>query len=210
MAVTKTLTNFKSRLAGGGARNNLFEVTLPSFPAAAEEFWGEGENESNTKFSFMCKAAQLPASTIASVPVPFRGRELKVAGDRTFDPWTVTIINDEDFGLRTSFEAWMNKLSKLNDATGVTNPTSYMTNAYVKQLGRGAEKFVEENTGGESSVLRTYKFYDIFPTNVSAIELSYDSTNTIEEFQVEFQVQYFTIGETEQAATTDDAEGTVQ
>ena len=210
MAVTKTLTNFKSRLEGGGARNNLFEVTLPSFPAAADEFWKQGENEANTKFSFLCKAAQLPASTVASVAVPFRGRELKVAGDRTFEPWTVTIINDEDFGLRTAFEAWMNKLSKLNDATGVTNPTSYMTNAFVKQLGRGKQKFVESNDGGESAILRTYKFYDIFPTNVSAIELSYDSTNTIEEFQVEFQVQYFTIGEQEESAASDDQAGTVQ
>ena len=210
MAVTKTLTKFKSRLAGGGARNNLFEVTLPAFPAAAEEFWKQGENEANTKFSFLCKAAQLPASTVASVAVPFRGRELKVAGDRTFEPWTVTIINDEDFGLRTAFEAWMNKLSKLNDATGVTNPTSYMTNAFVKQLGRGKQKFVESNDGGESAILRTYKFYDIFPTNVSAIELSYDSTNTIEEFQVEFQVQYFTIGEQEESAASDDQAGTIQ
>jgi len=210
MATTKTLSNFKSRLAGGGARPNLFEVTLPSFPGAAEDFWGEGENESNTKMSFLCKAAQLPASTVASVPVAFRGRELKVAGERTFDPWTVTIINDEDFGLRTSFEAWMNKLSKLNDATGVTNPTSYMTNAYVKQLGRGKEKFSSENVGGESSVLRTYKFYDIWPSNVSAIELSYDTTNTVEEFTVEFQVQYFTIGEAEQDASSDDQEGTIQ
>ena len=210
MAVTKTLSQFKSRLAGGGARNNLFEVTIPAFPAAAEEFWNEGENESNTKMSFLCKAAQLPASTVAPINVPFRGRELKVAGDRTFDPWTVTIINDEDFGLRTSFEQWMNKLSKLNDATGVTNPTSYMTNAYVKQLGRGFERFSELNDGGESAVLRTYKFYDIFPTSVSAIDLSYDSTNTIEEFQVEFQVQYFTVGETEESATSDDAAGTIQ
>ena len=210
MAVTKTLSDFKSRLAGGGARNNLFEVSLPAFPGAAEDFWGEGQDESNTKFSFLCKAATLPASTIASIPVPFRGRELKVAGDRTFEPWVVTIINDEDFGLRTSFEAWMNKLSKLNDATGVTNPTSYMTNAYVKQLGRGFEKFSETNVGGESSVLRTYKFYDIFPTNVSAIDLSYDSTNTIEEFQVEFQVQYFTIGEVEQSAASDDQADTIQ
>jgi hypothetical protein len=210
MATTKTLSNFKSRLAGGGARPNLFEVTLPSFPGAAEDFWGEGENESNTKMSFLCKAAQLPASTVASVPVAFRGRELKVAGERTFDPWTVTIINDEDFGLRTSFEAWMNKLSKLNDATGVTNPTSYMTNAYVKQLGRGKEKFATENTGGESSVLRTYKFYDIWPSNVSAIELSYDTTNTVEEFTVEFQVQYFTIGEREESGSSDDQEGTIQ
>ena len=210
MAITKTLSDFKSRLEGGGARNNLFEVTIPSFPAAAEEFWAEGDNESNTKFSFLCKAAQLPASTVASVPVPFRGRELKVAGDRTFDPWTVTIINDEDFGLRTSFEAWMNKLSKLNDATGVTNPTSYMTNAYVKQLGRGYQRFSESNTGGESAVLRTYKFYDIFPTNISAIDLNYEASNQIEEFTVEFQVQYFTIGETEESAASDDQAGTIQ
>ena len=210
MATTKTLSNFKSRLAGGGARPNLFEVTIPAFPGAASDFWGEGENESNTKMSFLCKAAQLPASTVASVPVAFRGRELKVAGERTFDPWTVTIINDEDFGLRTSFEAWMNKLSKLNDATGVTNPSSYMTNAYVKQLGRGKEKFADVNVGGESSILRTYKFYDIWPSNVSAIELSYDTTNTIEEFTVEFQVQYFSIGESEEDASSEDEEGTIQ
>ena len=210
MAQTKTLSNFKSRLAGGGARPNLFEVTLPSFPGAAEDFWGEGENESNTKMAFLCKAAQLPASTVAEIPVAFRGRQLKVAGERTFDPWTVTIINDEDFGLRTSFEAWMNKLSKLNDATGVTNPTSYMTNAYVKQLGRGKEKFATENVGGESSVLRTYKFYDIWPTNVSAIQLSYDTEGTIEEFDVTFAVQYFTIGETEESGSSDDQVGTIQ
>jgi len=210
MAQTKTLSNFKSRLAGGGARPNLFEVTLPSFPGAAEDFWGEGENESNTKMAFLCKAAQLPASTVAEIPVAFRGRQLKVAGERTFDPWTVTIINDEDFGLRTSFEAWMNKLSKLNDATGVTNPTSYMTNAYVKQLGRGKEKFAAENVGGESSVLRTYKFYDIWPTNVSAIQLSYDTEGTIEEFDVTFAVQYFTIGETEESGSSDDQQGTIQ
>ena len=210
MAQTKTLSNFKSRLAGGGARNNLFEVTLPSFPGAASDFWGEGENESNTKMSFLCKAAVLPASNVPEIPVAFRGRILKVAGDRTFDPWTVTIINDEDFGLRTSFEAWMNKLSKLNDATGVTNPNSYMTNAYVKQLGRGKEKFATENVGGESSVLRTYKFYDIWPTNVSAIQLSYDTEGTIEEFDVTFAVQYFTIGETEESGSSDDQQGTIQ
>jgi hypothetical protein len=210
MAQTKTLSNFKSRLAGGGARNNLFEVTLPSFPGAASDFWGEGENESNTKMSFLCKAAVLPASNVPEIPVAFRGRILKVAGDRTFDPWTVTIINDEDFGLRTSFEAWMNKLSKLNDATGVTNPTSYMTNAYVKQLGRGSKRFSEENVGGESSVLRTYKFYDIWPTNVSEISLGYDQSDAIEEFTVTFAVQYFTIGEAEESGSSDDQVGTIQ
>ena len=210
MAQTKTLSNFKSRLAGGGARNNLFEVTLPSFPGAASDFWGEGENESNTKMSFLCKAAVLPASNVAEIPVAFRGRILKVAGDRTFDPWTVTIINDEDFGLRTSFEAWMNKLSKLNDATGVTNPNSYMTNAYVKQLGRGKERFSTENVGNESSVLRTYKFYDIWPTNVSEIALGYDQSDSIEEFTVTFAVQYFTIGEAEESGSSDDQIGTIQ
>lgn len=210
MAQTKTLSNFKSRLAGGGARNNLFEVTLPSFPGAASDFWGEGENESNTKMSFLCKAAVLPASNVPEIPVAFRGRILKVAGDRTFDPWTVTIINDEDFGLRTSFEAWMNKLSKLNDATGVTNPNSYMTNAYVKQLGRGKERFSTENVGNESSVLRTYKFYDIWPTNVSEITLGYDQSDSIEEFTVTFAVQYFTIGEAEESGSSDDQIGTIQ
>lgn len=210
---TKSITDFKSKLAGGGARPNLFEVSIPAFPGAANAFWsgasGDDESENptanaNENFRFLCKAAQLPASTVASVPVAFRGRELKVAGERTFDPWTVTIINDEDFSLRTAFEGWMNKLSKLDDATGVTSPTSYMTDAYVHQLGRSSTKFAPTNTGGTSSILRTYKFYSIFPTNVSAIELSYDTTNTVEEFTVEFQVQYFSIGETEEVSESAD------
>ena len=202
MAKTRTLSQFKSKLAGGGARPNLFEVSIPSFPTMVGATWAD------ETFNFLCKAAQLPASTVASVPVAFRGRELKVAGERTFDPWTVTIINDEDFSMRTALEQWMNKLSKLNDATGVTNPTSYMQNAFVKQLGRGKEKNATTNTGGESSVLRTYQFYDIWPSNVSAIELSYDTTNTVEEFTVEFQVQYFTIGEADDSATSDQTAAT--
>ena len=194
MAATKSLSQFKTRLAGGGARPNLFEVTIPSFPSSISEAWGSGDQSENGTFKFLCKAAQLPASTMSEVVVPFRGRNLKVAGDRTFDPWTVTIINDEDFQLRTSFERWMNVMSKLDDATGVTNPSSYMTDAFVQQLGRGNVKFSTTNSGDESSVLRTYKFYDIFPTEVSAIDLSYDTTNDYETFDVTFQVQYFTIG----------------
>ena len=199
MAATRTLSEFKSRLAGGGARPNLFEVHIPSFPDAVPEVAWPAE-----EFNFLCKAAQLPASTVASVPVAFRGRELKVAGERTFDPWTVTVINDENFALRTAFEQWMNKLSKLNDATGVTNPGSYMTNANVKQLGRGFQAESESNTGSNTSVLRTYEFYDIWPSNVSAIELSYDTTNTVEEFTVEFQVQYFAIGIEDGVASSED------
>ena len=194
MAETKSLSQFKSRLAGGGARPNLFEVSIPSFPSAISDAWGSGDQSENGTFKFLCKAAALPASNTPSIPVPFRGRQLKVAGDRTFDPWTVTIINDEDFQLRTAFERWANVISKLDDATGVTNPSSYMTDAYVQQLGRGAERFATTNEGGQSAVLRTYKFFDIFPTNISEIALGYDSGDTLEEFTVAFDVQYYTIG----------------
>jgi len=199
MAETRTLSQFKSKLAGGAARPNLFEVSIPSFPASVVDAWGSGDDGENGVFKFLCKAAQLPASTVSEIAVPFRGRNLKVAGDRTFAPWTVTIINDEDFRLRTAFERWANVLSKLDDATGVSNPTSYMTDAYVQQLGRGATQFSVSNDGGESSILRTYKFYDIFPTEIGAIELNYDTTNDIETFQVTFQVQYFTIGDSLQS-----------
>ena len=153
----------------------------------------------------MAKSAALPASNVAQIEIPFRGRVLKVAGDRTFDVWTVTIINDEDFRIRTAMELWMNMLSKLDNATGATNPSSYMVDAFVHQLGRGISK---ESTGhgGEATQyenpLRTYKFYDIFPTNVGQIDLSYESTDTPEEFTVDFQVQYWTAGETgDQTAT---------
>ena len=201
MAEVKTISQFKSKLQGGAARPNLFEVSIPSFPSAISDAWNSGDNGENGTFKFLCKAANLPASIVAPINVPFRGRNLKVAGDKTFEPWTVTIINDEDFKLRTAFEKWSNILSKLDDNTGVTNPASYMTDAYVQQLGRGREKFSTTNGGGEHSVLRTYKFYDIWPDNISAIALSYDSTNQIEEFTVSFQVQYFTIGDSMESNT---------
>ena len=201
MAEVKTISQFKSKLQGGAARPNLFEVSIPSFPSAISDAWNSGDNGENGTFKFMCKTANLPASTVAAIDVPFRGRNLKVAGDKTFADWTVTVINDEDFRLRTAFEKWSNILSKLDDNTGVTNPASYMTDAYVQQLGRGREKFSTTNNGGEHSVLRTYKFYDIWPDNISAIALSYDSTNAIEEFTVSFQVQYFTIGDSLESNT---------
>ena len=191
MAATKTLSAFKSRLSGGGARPNLFEVSIASFPSSIQDAWNADENES---FKFLCKSATLPASNVANVDVPFRGRILKVAGDRTFDPWTVTVINDEDFKVRTAFERWANVMSKLDDATGVSNPASYMTDAEVSQLGRGASLNATTNDGGQSEVLRTYRFYDIFPTAITEIALSYDTGDTVETFDVTFQIQYFTIG----------------
>ena len=190
----RTIDKFKSRISGGIARPNLFEVVL----ATPDGVVDTNVNDFGIKSRFLVKAAALPASNIAPISVPFRGRTLKIAGDRTFDAWTVRVINDEDFQLRTAFERWANVISKLDDATGVTNPSSYMTDAYVTQLGRGAERFSTSNSGGESSVLRTYKFFDIFPTQIGAIELSYDNGDQLEEFDVTFDVQYFTIGESDQ------------
>lgn len=169
----RTISDFKSRLSGGGARPNLFEVEL-AFPDAVAI-----ENDVLQKARFLVKAAALPASTIAPIDVPFRGRILKIAGDRTFETWTITVINDTDFSLRSAFEKWMNTINKMSDATGVVDPEAYQKDATVKQLDR------------DGSVLRSYKFWDIFPTNISTIDVSYETTDTIEEFTVEMQVQWW-------------------
>ena len=194
MATTKTLRDFKSKLAGGGARPNLFEASINSFPTAISEAWDNSSEAEGGAFKFLCKSTALPASNLGSIEIPFRGRILKVAGDRTFDDWTVTIINDEDFRLRTAFERWSNVMSQLDDATGVTNPTSYMTDAFIQQLGRGNAVGAQSNTGGNSAVLRSYKFFDVFPVTVGEIALSYDTTDQLEEFDVTFRYQYFTVG----------------
>ena len=194
MATTKTLRDFKSKLAGGGARPNLFEASINSFPTAISEAWDNSSEAEGGAFKFLCKSTALPASNLGSIEIPFRGRTLKVAGDRTFDDWTVTIINDEDFRLRTAFERWSNVMSQLDDATGVTNPTSYMTDAFIQQLGRGPEAGAATNNGGNSSILRSYKFFDVFPVTVGEIALSYDTTDQLEEFDVTFRYQYFTVG----------------
>ena len=186
MASTKanrTISDFKGALIGGGARPNLFEVELTTLPA------GIGWNSSD--FSYMCKAANLPASNIANIDIPFRGRIFKVAGDRTIDPWTVTIINDEGFKLRNAFEEWTDLIAKLENNIGATDPSAYMTNAKVYQLGRGSKQSSQSNTGTSNAVLKEYEFIDIFPTAVAAIDLSYDSTDAIEEFTVDFQVQSY-------------------
>ena len=183
----KTISQFKSALIGGGARPNLFEVEMANLPANVASVW-----DANI-FRFMCKAAALPAQNIASIDVPFRGRMFKVAGDRTIDTWTVTIINDENFGLRRGLEEWTEQIASLDTNIGATDPSAYMVNAKVYQLGRGSTPSSKDNTGTSNSVLAEYEFIDIFPTNVSDIALSYDSGDTIEEFTVEFQVQSISI-----------------
>ena len=181
-----SLADFKSKLVGGGARPNLFEVSIPALPEAAQT------SINDETFKFLCKASNLPASNIAEVIVPFRGRNFKVAGDRTVDPWTVTVINDENFEFRSVFEQWANGLGKLDNGTGATEPASYMTNAYVRQLGRGDSPSATTN-GSNMVTLREYKFVDIWPSSVSEISVSYDEGNAIEQFDVTFQVQTFEV-----------------
>jgi hypothetical protein len=168
----RKITDFKSKLSGGGARSNLFEVVL-SFPEAAP-----ADTNVLDKSRFLVKSVAMPASTVTPLPVAFRGRTLNVAGDRTFESWTITIINDTDFSIRSAFENWMNTMNKVSDNTGITDPALYQADAFVYQLDR------------DGSTLRAYHFYDLFPTNMSSIPLSYD-TESIQEFTVEMQVLWW-------------------
>jgi hypothetical protein len=199
---SRTLEDFKARLIGGAARPNLFEVELnfPTFATASTTASGNDNTRSVSELSrFMIKTANLPASNIGVINVPFRGRELKIAGDRTFDTWSITIINDVDFSLRTAFEKWMNAINKHDDNSGLINPAQYQQDAVVKQFGRSSVSSANSNitnptitgSGDQIPVLKAYKFYGIFPTAVSAIDLSYDSSDQIEEFNVDLQVQWW-------------------
>jgi len=174
MATTLNVDDMKAKLIGGGARPNLFKVDI-NFPGGLSI-----ERPNRELVSFMCKMASLPMSTMATIEVPFRGRKLQVAGDRTFDPWSITVINDNDFKIRNAFEQWMNGLNDHVENTGAMTPADYYSTATVTQLDKqGAE-------------IRAYEIHGIFPTSLSAIELDYGAESTIEEFTVEFQVQYWT------------------
>jgi hypothetical protein len=163
--------DFKAKLTGGGARSNLFRATL-TYPAFAI-----GDIELS---SFMCKAANLPPSIIAPIAVPFRGRQVQIAGDRTFEPWTVTIINDTNFAVRNAFERWMNGINSHTENTGRENPVEYKADMIVEQLDKSG------------IAVKRYDFLGTFPTNISEIAVSYDDESTIEEFTVELQVDFWT------------------
>lgn len=162
--------DFKAKLKGGGARPTLFKVLI-NFPPFVD-----GDVELT---SFMVKTSQLPASTMGEVPVPFRGRMLYVHGDRTFDTWDVTIINDTDFRIRNSLEKWMDGINAHKTNTGLTNPADYQVDLLVDQLDR------------DESVLKQYVFRGAFPTNLGEIPLDYGSTDEIEEFTCSFRYQYW-------------------
>ena len=176
---------FRSQMSRDGARPNLFNCELP--------FLGNLLPSAGVKFNFMCRAAQLPGSTVNQVPVNYFGRELKFAGNRTFTEWTVTIINDEDFVIRNSFELWMSRLnshvSNLRNENYIS-PAAYQQDGLVTQFGK------------DDSILKVYKFIGMFPIDISPIELDWGANDTIEEYAVTFAYQWWESDTTDSQATS--------
>ena len=166
------INDFKAKLAGGGARANQFKVTMP-FPGYAQV---GGEIE---ELAFLCRASHLPAMTLPSFTVPFRGRQIKLAGDRTYADWTVTVINDTNFKLRNAFERWSNGINNATDGEGLTNPADYQVDAFIDQLDRNG------------STIKSYTLRGLFPTEVAQVDLAYDQDNSITDTVVTLAYQYF-------------------
>ena len=183
----RSIVDFRSRLKGGGARSNLFEVQM-AFPDFAKPV-----NEALNDIPFLVKAAEIPASNIGNIPVPFRGRILPIAGDRTFDPWTVTIIIDTNFRLRDVMERWSDGINDIQTAQGTTNPEEYQTQAKVLQLSRGIDTNGKVRSNSNIPILREYDFIGIYPNVVSSIPLDHGATDQIEEFQVTFNYLYYEV-----------------
>ena len=167
-----TINDFKAVLAGGGARANQFQVTMP-FPGFAA---AGGETR---VMSFLCRTTNFPGMTLGEVPVPFSGRQLYIAGDRTFETWTTTIMNDTDFLIRNAMERWMNAINALSDNSGLENPSDYQVDAFVDQLDRAGE------------AIKSYTFRGLFPQTIAPIELAYDTNDAVEEFEVTYRYQFF-------------------
>ena len=167
-----SITDFKAKLSGGGARANQFKVTMP-FPGYAQV---GGEIE---ELAFLCKATSLPAMTIGTLEIPFRGRTIKIAGDRTIGDWSITVLNDTNFKLRNAFERWQNGINNMSDNEGLTNPADYQVDAFVDQLDRNG------------ATIKSYTLRAVHPSSIGAIGLDYETNNAIEEFEVTFQYQYF-------------------
>ncbi len=187
----REIRDFRNKLTGGGARSNLFEVDIAYPDGLKEDAKGSAVNDGQ----FLIKAAEIPAANLGNIPVPFRGRVLPVAGDRTFDPWTVTIINDTNFVIRNAMEQWSNFINDIQTNEGEINPAAYQTSATVKQLSRKGEK------EGDIPVLRTYKFEGIYPNAVSSIPLDYGATDQIEEFQVTFNYLFWEVTDSKPVMT---------
>lgn len=169
MAVYDFLANMK----GGGARPNLFRVVM-AFPLFAQ-----ATGEESKTLSFLCKGAQLPESVVGQIEVPFRGRQVKIPGDRVFAEWTITVINDTDFQIKKAFERWSNEINQHRENLGPNNPQEIMSNARIDHL---------DNKG---VIIASYEMVGIWPSEVGAIEMSYESTDEIEEFPVILQYQFW-------------------
>ena len=165
------INDFKAKLAGGGARANQFKVTMP-FPGYAS-VGGEIED-----FAFLCKATALPEMTIGNIDVKFRGRDIKIAGDRTIPTWTVTAYNDTNFKLKNAFERWQNGINNMTDNEGLTNPVDYQVDAFIDHLDRNG------------NTITSYTLRGAFPISVGGIALDYETTDAIETFDVTFAYQY--------------------
>lgn len=174
------IDQFRAVLAGGGARPSQFVVSL-TFPT-----WVSA-NGAALAGQFLVKTAELPASIITPIDVPFRGRIAKVAGERQFANWNVTVLNDNDFLIRDALERWSAGILNHAQTNGIVAPTEYTSDLFVTQLDRN------------DVALKTYKFFNCFPQTVSPIGLDFGNTNTIEEFQVEFSVDYWTAETTDQS-----------
>lgn len=168
------INEFQGAMKLGGARPSLFQVTITNPVNGAADI----------QVPFMCKGAQIPSSVLTPIPVNYFGRPVNFSGNRTFEPWTVTIINDEDFGIRNALEAWSNSINSHEGnlrefSTG--SPVLYKADAQVTQFSK---------TGAP---VRVYNFVGIFPEVISGIELSWDQADAIEEYQVTFRYDYWDV-----------------
>ena len=171
------IDEFRSRLQGGGARANQFEITITGPQGIATGFGGDLSRDA----SFLCQASALPAMTLGEFALNFRGRQLYIAGDREFaDAWTTTFLNDTSFRLRNALEIWQNGINDLELATGENNPIDYMADLSVTQLDR------------DNNPLKTYKFINAWPQSIAQIDLNMETTNAIETFECTWRYQHFT------------------
>jgi len=184
------IDTFKNNgLKEGGARPSLFDViiTFPTFISSRID----GDTQSSIRF--LCRATQIPAMTVSPIELPYMGRKIKVAGDRSFADWSVTVMNDENFKVRAAFEAWSNQLNSIvsNVTTGKPKDIEgYKATAIVNQYSKRGRS----NSGSfDSTPLRSYQFVGIFPTNIDAIALDWDNTNQIETFDVTFSYDYWQV-----------------
>lgn len=169
------IDSFRAQLVGGGARANQFKVRL-QFPG---QLGGADQRGAQEKAEFMVRGANLPASRFTDIPVFYRGRPTKVAGDREFEDWTITVYNDNDFRIRNAMESWMASIANHTGSGGILTSSQYQTTLYVDQLDRN------------DKVIKTYEFRNAFPKEVSAIDLNFDAQAAIEEFTVTFGLDYW-------------------